>query len=48
MTHKSPTKRKSKRSDIYTKYREILELPDLTRKEIDEMRESIRLIAQAI
>ena len=48
MTHKAANKRRPRRSDIYTKYRQILEMPDLSRKEIDAMRESIRLIAQAI
>ena len=48
MTHRTSPRRKPNRSDIYAKYREILEMPDLTRKEVDKMRESIRLIAQSI
>jgi hypothetical protein len=34
--------------DIYEKYRCILNAPDLTNKEIDEMRKHLGLLAQTI
>ncbi len=40
-------KRKRKR-DIYSKYRRILKMPGLTNREIDEMREHLRLLARTI
>ena len=48
MTSKKPQRCRKGQSDIYARYREILEMPDLPRKEIDEMRENVRLLAQAI
>ena len=45
MTKRASKKRKG---DIYDKYRQILKLPDLTKKEIDEMRISMTLFAQTI
>ena len=48
MTTKKPKRRKTRGSEIYARYREILEMPDLSRKEVDEMRENVRLLAQAI
>ena len=48
MTTKKPKRRRKSQPDIYTHYREILELPDLSRREIDEMRENVRLLAQAV
>jgi len=37
-----------KRSDIYAKYRCILEMPDLKKSQIDEMRKYLGLLAQTI
>ena len=48
MTTNKPKRQKTSASGIYARYREILERPDLSRKEIDEMRENVRLLAQAI
>ena len=48
MTNKKPKRRKRSGLDIYTRYREILEMRDLSRREIDEMRENVRLLAQAV
>jgi len=45
MTNRAPKKRKG---DIYDKYRQILKMPDLTKKEIDEMRIHMTLLAQTI
>jgi len=45
MTKKAIKKRKK---DIYDKYRQILKMPDLTKKEIDEMRIHMILLAQTI
>ena len=39
---------KKKRVDIYEKYRCILNVPDLTNKEIDEMRKHLGLLSQTI
>ncbi|MFQ5962652.1 MAG: hypothetical protein ACE5KZ_00025 [Candidatus Scalinduaceae bacterium] len=39
---------KNKKVDIYEKYRRILKMPDLTNKEIDEMRKHLGLLAQTI
>ena len=36
------------KKDICSKYREILNMPDLTDEEINEMREHIQLLAQTI
>ena len=41
-----PKKRQEK--SIYDEYREILEKPELSDEEIDEMRKNIRLIAISI
>lgn len=41
-------KNKGRNRNIYDKYRQILKMPDLTNKEIDEMRKYISLIAQTI
>ena len=38
----------SKKRNIYDKYREALGMPDLTVKEIAEMRYHLRLLAQTI
>jgi hypothetical protein len=46
-----PMKRQPKtkaKKDIYDQYRETLEMPKLTRQEIDRMRENLRAIARAI
>lgn len=39
---------KNKKKDIYDKYRRILEMPDLSDKEVEEMRKNLKLIAQTI
>jgi len=39
---------KKRKTDIYKKYRQILKRPDLTKKEIDEMRKNLSLFAQTI
>jgi len=39
---------KTKKVDIYEKYRRILKMPGLTNKEIDEMRKHLGLLAQTI
>jgi DNA-binding transcriptional regulator YiaG len=39
---------KKKKRDIYERYRRILKMPDLTNKEIDEMREKLGLLARTI
>jgi hypothetical protein len=40
--------KKKKRPDIYDKYRRILKMPNLSIKEIDEMRNYLNLFAQTI
>jgi hypothetical protein len=40
--------KRKKSLDIYDKYRRILRMPDLSNKEIDEMRKYHGLLAQAI
>lgn len=40
--------KKKKRPDIYDKYRSILKMPDLTNKEIDEMRKNLIFLSQTI
>lgn len=37
-----------KNKDIYEKYREILEVQDLSKDEIDKMRQHLRSMAQTI
>jgi len=39
---------KKKKRDIYERYRRILKMPDLSSKEIDEMREHLGLLARTI
>lgn len=39
---------KKSKSDINEKYRRILQMPDLTNKEIDEMRKHLGLLTQTI
>jgi len=39
---------KKRKFDIYDKYREILDMPDLTDKQIDQMRKHVGLFVQAI
>lgn len=41
-------RKKKRKSDIYEKYRQILERPDLTKREIDKMRKHLGLFAQTI
>jgi len=41
-------RKKNLKKDIYQKYRAVLAMPDLTQKEIDEMRKHLRLLAQTI
>jgi len=41
-------KTKTKKESIYNEYRRILEKPDLSNKEIEEMRDNLRLIATTI
>jgi hypothetical protein len=45
MKPKRPAKRNK---DIYDRYREILEMPHLTPKEIDRMRQNLLAIARAV
>jgi hypothetical protein len=40
--------KRKKRPDIYDKYRRILKMPNLSIKEIDEMRNYLNLLAQTI
>lgn len=40
--------RKTASKSIYDKYRKILENPELTEKEVEEMRHNLRLVATAI
>ena len=40
--------RKKKRPDIYDKYRRILKMPDLSNREINEMRKNLSHLAQTI
>jgi hypothetical protein len=42
------TGRKPRKEDIYNKYRRLLEMPNLTKSEIDEMRRHVILLAQTI
>jgi hypothetical protein len=46
--HKSRTKKSRKKASIYDRYRRILNMPDLTNKEIDGMRNNLSLLAQTI
>lgn len=41
-------KNKRKKKDIYDKYRQILKMPDLKNREIEEMRKNLMLLAQTI
>jgi len=41
-------KNKRRKSDIYERYRRILKRPNLTDKEIDDMRRHLGLLAQTI
>lgn len=41
-------KKPKKGGNIYSKYRQILRRPDLTSKEIDEMRKHLGLLARTI
>ena len=44
-----PGTRSSKgKTDVYDEYRRILKTPDLTNKEIDEMRKHLNLLARTI
>jgi hypothetical protein len=47
MTSKKGKTRKAKTS-IYERYREILDMPDLTDKQIDQMRKHLGLFARTI
>jgi len=40
--------KKSNRTDIYDKYRCVLKMPDLSKKEINEMRKNLIFLAQTI
>jgi hypothetical protein len=42
------TKEKRRKADIYEKYRRILNMPNLTNKEIEGMRKHLCLLAQTI
>jgi len=42
------TKNSRRKAGIYEKYRHILNRPDLTDKEIDEMRKNLSLLARTI
>ena len=48
MRNKPENKPKRRRKTVYDQYREILEMPDLTEREIDEMRPHVELLAQTI
>jgi len=39
---------KREKKDVYDKYRQILKMPDLTKKEIGEMRKHMALLAWTI
>jgi hypothetical protein len=41
-------KKRKRKADIYETYRHILKMPNLTNKEIDEMRKYLGLLAQTI
>jgi hypothetical protein len=41
-------KTKKKKDSVYDKYRRILDMPNLTKREIDEMRKSMTLLARTI
>jgi hypothetical protein len=43
-----PKRKPKAKQDIYIKYRTILERPNLTEREIDQMRENLTAIARAI
>ena len=45
---KSVNKSNRRKADIYDKYRRILNRPELTKKEIDEMRKNLGLLARTI
>ena len=47
MTNKK-AKTKRGETNIYEKYRQILDMPDLTDKQIDQMRKHIGLLARTI
>ncbi len=38
----------NQKKDIYEKYRQILKIPNLSDRKIDEMRKNLRLICQSI
>lgn len=42
------TRRSPHKEDIYVKYRRVLEMPDLTKTEIDQMRVHVILLAQTV
>jgi len=46
MTRKG--KIKKEKADIYSKYRQILDMPHLTNRQIDQMRKNLGLLARAI
>lgn len=48
MASRIKNKDKRRKSDIYEKYRRVLKMPNLTNKEIDEMRKHLSLFAQTI
>jgi len=41
-------KKRKRKADVYETYRRILKMPNLTNKEIDEMRNYLNLLAQTI
>ena len=47
MTSKKAKAKKGK-TDIYSKYRQILDVPDLTEKQIDQMRRHLGILARTI
>ena len=46
MPHKA--KKKNRKKDIDDTYREVLQMPDLTNKEIEQMRKNLILLARTI
>lgn len=41
-------KTKTKKEDIYIEYRKVLERPDLSKNEIEEMRNNLKIVASTI
>ena len=48
MAKKAININKRRKVNIYEKYRQILKMPDLTKKELDKMRKNLSFIARTI